>query len=225
MSKCGAFSGPYFPAFGLNTERYVLSTDNNIEDNTEWYGLKSPYSPRQAKELIPFENDLVALIRNIKFRKIRNTFQEKLKEDIKLIKDSHKTMTFADKTSNMYRLTKEQYDKLIMNSIPSTYKKANSNIKKQINKVGKNLVRDKEVIKRMETNEESNSFITIKDYKENFDNHPTVRLINPAKNELGRISKLILDNINKKISQKFEQNQWKNTDIVPDWFKQIKNNV
>ena len=107
VSKCGAFSGPYFPAFGLNTERYVFSTDNNTEDDTEWYGLKSPYSPRQAKELIPFENDLVALIRNIKFRKIRNTFQEKLKEDIKLIKDSHKTMTFADKTSNMYRLTKE----------------------------------------------------------------------------------------------------------------------
>ena len=70
VSKCGAFSGPYFPAFGLNTERYVFSTDNNTEDDTEWYGLKSPYSPRQAKELIPFENDLVALIRNIKFRKI-----------------------------------------------------------------------------------------------------------------------------------------------------------
>ena len=106
------------------------SKDNKIEDNTEWYGLKSPYSPRQVKELIPLENDLVELIRNIKFRKIRNTFQEKIKEDIKFIKDSHKTVTFVDKTSNTYRLTKEQHDKLIMNSITSTYKKANSNIKK-----------------------------------------------------------------------------------------------
>ena len=25
MSKCGVFSGPYFPAFGLNTERYSVS--------------------------------------------------------------------------------------------------------------------------------------------------------------------------------------------------------
>ena len=115
-------------------------------------------------------------------------------------------MTFTDNTSNMYPLTKEQYDKLIMKSITSTYKKANSNIKKQINKSGKNLMRDKEVIKRMETNEDGNSFITIKDHKEYFDNHPTVRLINPAKNELGRTSKLILDKINKKISQKFEVN-------------------
>ena len=40
-------------------------------------------------------------------------------------------------------------------------------------------MRDKEVIKRTETNEEA-----IKDHKENFDNHPTVRLIDPAKNEL-----------------------------------------
>ena len=199
------------------------SRDNIKEENTEWNGLKSPYSPRQVKEVIPFENDLVELIRNIKFRKIRNIFQEKPKEEIKLIKKSNKTMTFADKTSNMYRLTKEEYEQLIMNSITSTYKKANNNINKQINMAGKNLMRDKEVIKRMETNEEGNSFITIKDHKENFDNHPTVQLINPAKNELGRISKLILDKINKKISQKFELNQWKNTDVVIDWFKQIKN--
>ena len=71
----------------------------------------------------------------------------------------------------------------------------------------------------MEANEEGNSFITIKGHKENFDKNPTVRLVNPAKNELGRISKLILDKINKKISQKFELNQWKNTDVVIDWFK------
>ena len=84
-------------------------------------------------------------------------------------------------------------------------------------------MRDK-VIKRMETNEDGNSFITIKHHKENFDNHPSVRLINPAKNQLGRISKLILGKINKKkTSQKFGLNQWKNTDTVIDWFKQIKN--
>ena len=53
------------------------SKDNNKEENIERYGLISPYSPRQVKELNPFENDLVELTRNIKFRKIRNTFQEK----------------------------------------------------------------------------------------------------------------------------------------------------
>ena len=56
-------------------------------------------------------------------------------------------MTFADKTSKIYRLTKKQYDQLIMNSITSTDKKANNNIKKQINMAGKNLMSDKEVKK------------------------------------------------------------------------------
>ena len=32
------------------------STDNNVEDSTERYGLKWPCSPRQVKELIPFED-------------------------------------------------------------------------------------------------------------------------------------------------------------------------
>ena len=94
------------------------------------------------KERTPFENDLMELIRNIKFRKIRNTFEEKLKGNIKLITESNETMTFADKTSNMYRFINEQYDQLIMNSVISTYKKANSNIKKQINMTGKNLMRE-----------------------------------------------------------------------------------
>ena len=52
-----------------------------------------------------------------------------------------------------------------MSPIISTYKKANNNIKKQINMAGRNLMRDKKVIIRMETNEEGNSFITIKDHK------------------------------------------------------------
>ena len=137
--------------------------NSNKEENTKWYGLKSLYSPRHVKELIPFENDSVELIRNTKFRKIRKTFQENLKEDIKLMKEPNETKRSTYKTSNIYRLTKEQYEQLLMNSITSTYKKANNNIKKQMNMAGKNLMRDKEVIKRME----GNSFIIIKDHKEN----------------------------------------------------------
>ena len=45
----------------------------------------------------------------------------------------------------------------------------------------------------MEINGDNNSFITLKDHKENFNNNITVRLINPGRNELGRISKGILE--------------------------------
>ena len=55
---------------------------------------KITLQPQTIKKLIPFENDLVELIRNIKFRMIRNNFQERLKENIKLIKESNETITF-----------------------------------------------------------------------------------------------------------------------------------
>ena len=51
----------------------------------------------------------------------------------------------------------------------------------------------------MDINSKNTCFITSKDYKENFFNNPTVCLINPAKNELGRVSKAIPDNINKRL--------------------------
>ena len=75
----------------------------------------------------------------------------------------------------------------------------------------------------MEVNGKNNSFITLKDHKENFNNNPTVRLINPAKNELGHISKAILDTTNKNIREAMGLNQWRNTDTVIDWFKSIRN--
>ena len=52
----------------------------------------------------------------------------------------------------------------------------------------------------MQTNEENNYFISLKDHKENFQNNPTVRLIYPAKNGLEKISKVFLDKIIKNIT-------------------------
>ena len=93
----------------------------------------------------------------------------------------------------------------------------------QINNQGKNILKNKEVIKRMFVNGKQNCFITLKDHKPNFQNNPTVRLLNPAKNELGRISKTILDKINVNLRNSLHLNQWKNTQEVIDWFKDIDN--
>ena len=192
------------------------------EKITETYGLKSLKCPKQVRELIPFEKDLVAIFKNIKFRKINNNFQENLNKDIRTIKQSSKTMTFADKTSNMYRLTKDQYDHILNNAVTSTYKKASNKIKEKINIAGKNILKNDEILNRMEINGESNCFITLKDHNDNFENNPTVRLLNPAKNELGRISKVILQKLNLQLRQKLEINQWQNTQNVIDWFQQIQ---
>ena len=68
-------------------------------------------------------------------------------------------------------------------------------------------MKNKQVLHRLCINEESNCFFTLKDHKENFQNNPTVRLINSAKNEIGRISKVILDKINSGLIKPLKINQ------------------
>ena len=79
----------------------------------------------------------------------------------------------------------------VLGSCQIAYKKANKNIKKNVNQKGKEIVKKPldNIIDRMDVNTESNIFTTIKDHKKNFLNHPKIRFINPAKNELERISK------------------------------------
>ena len=91
---------------------------------------------------------------------------------------------------------------MIHNVITSRHKKASNNIKKQINIDGKLILKIKEVLNRLEKYGENNSFINLKDQIENFNNVPTVRLINPAKGKLGRINNAILDTASKNIFEK-----------------------
>ena len=44
-----------------------------------------------------------------------------------------KTLTFADKTSNMYRLEKEEYRRLLQNAVTTRYKKSIKETERRIN--------------------------------------------------------------------------------------------
>ena len=70
---------------------------------------------------------------------------------------------------------------MLNDSITTTYKKANDNIHNKINKDGKKLMKDKDILNRMlRTN-----VLLRRKTKPNFKNTPKARLINPAKNEIG----------------------------------------
>ena len=144
-----------------------------------------------------------------------------MKGDRNTIHNADTTLTFADKTSNLYKLKKEQYQKMLSDSITTTYKKASDNIHSKINKNGKKLMKDKDVLNRTLTNRKNECFITLKDYKQNFKNNPKVRLINTAENEIGRISKNILDKINHQLKDSLRINPWKDTSGVIEWFLKI----
>ena len=53
---------------------------------------------------------------------------------------------------------------------------------------------------------ENSSFITLKDPKENVNNNSTGSVINPAKNELERFSKMISEKVNESIREAMSLN-------------------
>ena len=73
--------------------------------------------------------------------------------------------------------------------------------------------------KRIETFLNRRLFITLKDHKGNFNYNPKCRLINPAKSEIGKISKFYRDKINQNIRRKSKLNQWRSTSTVILWYK------
>ena len=129
----------YVELFIKKLQRKAIFFINNSKETTEScasgsvYGLKSNKCPPQHKELTPFENDLIDLVKIIKFRKLRNDIQRKLHEDLRKVRSSKKALTFADKTSNMYRLEKEEYRRLLQNAVTTTYKKSNKETERRIN--------------------------------------------------------------------------------------------
>ena len=116
----------------------------------------------------------------------------------------------------------KQYHHLLQNAVTTTYKKCNKETERKINCEGIKYTKEANILDKVELNGTANCFITLKDHKANFLNHPTTRLINPAKNEIGRISKQILDQINSKLCEILKVNEWKNTANVINWFKKVE---
>ena len=201
---------------------YYYDKEDNDTDHQETYGFKTTKCPPQNRDLINFENDLLDMIRNISFKPVNNEFQTQLKNDIDTIRSSDKAFIPADKSRNFYEMTKESHDKLYVENITKTYRKTDSSAYNEINEEAKSIAKDLNLSKKVECLARSNAFITIKDHKDDFPNRPKCRLINPAKPELGKVSKFFIDKANKDIRNLTKVNQWHSTSDVIEWFKNIK---
>ena len=160
------------------------------------FGLNSTKCSPQVKQLVPFEENFKNLVKNLRLRKVDNKFQSTLAKDLKDIRSSNKTLSAASKTSNIHRFSKQEYSNLLQNAITLKYTKTDKHTVTNKTKEGIKHVREANIIDRIEINGTGNSFISLNGHKENYLNRPTKRLLNPAKNKTGRISKHILQNIN-----------------------------
>ena len=165
---------------------------------------------------------MLKLIEDIKFRKINDPFQTTLRNDVRKIKNSHEMIIPADKTRNLYLLQKDQYNKLLRDNITKHYKPASDRAYNSINAEAKSIAQKLDLDDRTEILAKKEAFITLKDHKDNFEHSLPCRLINPAKSEIGIISKKILDTILQNIRPIVAVNQWKNSMSVIEWFKNLE---
>ena len=163
-------------------------------------------------------------IQNIKFKDTKCSFQSKLNSDIKnKIKKPNTLLIQADKTPNFYAMNPSSYDKLIKENVTKTYKKSNNELVEKLDAQSARIAERLKLDDRVEKLAKTEAFVTLKDHKPNFNDHPTCRLINPSKSEIGAISKHILDDINTSIITSTKINQWKNTASVLRWFNSLEN--
>ena len=191
--------------------------------NGKKFGLPSKNRAPPVNELKAFEDDLVNMINNLSFRNVSDPFLNTINEDLKAVKSSDQVLIFADKTRNIYKTTTDNYNRLLTENITKSYKHGNNDMVDDINEELKLITKDLSIDDRVDIMAKKNAFITLKDHKENFESNPKCRLLNPTKSELGKISKAIVDNVNDAIRDALSVNQWKNTQSVIHWFKNIKN--
>lgn len=201
---------------------FYLHPEANVSTK-ETYGFNSSKTPPVIDEMRVFENRMTDLIQNIEFDNHSNDFQRQLKNDIKLINEETKLIIKADKTTNFYKMTPNDYSTLVEKNIHKTYRKSTNEQVNKINSEAKKIAEELDLDDRIDVIAQRESFITLKDHKPNFANVPTCRLINPCKSELGRASKRITERIVKNVVEASKVNLWRSTNAVLEWFNEIPN--
>ena len=195
-----------------------INTKNN-------YGFKTQKSPPFNKLLQNFEYDLLGMIKKIEFKEKSSKHQMQLIKQAKKINESPNIYMKADKTNNIYEMPFNEYDKIMKSNITKNYKKTNqsNNMEKIINDETKKISEELNISDRVGTLIKKESYALIKDHKTNYINDPKIRMICPARPDIGKISAKILKNVVSTIKTKLKLNLWTNTKDAIEWFTEYKN--
>ena len=102
---------------------FYEKSDDTPEKTVDNFGFKSIKTPPKNEHLNAFEADLYDIVRNIKFNRVSSEFQSNLSKDIKRINEDPLLFILADKTKNLCRLAKDNYNKLLTDNVTKSYKK------------------------------------------------------------------------------------------------------
>ena len=96
----------------LKWKAYHICKDNPQPVNEPangYFGFKTSTTTPPNEHLNAFENDLYGLNQKVEFTNVQNTFQQKLKKDVQSIKSSNNMLVYADKSTNLYELSRDHY--------------------------------------------------------------------------------------------------------------------
>ena len=145
-----------------------------------------------------------------------------MKISVNRIRNCEDILVKADKTENIYQVPANDYCKKLTDELTKEYRKVNKSELDKVNREAANLCSKLEIADRVEKFSEAPPFYTLKDHKETFNLRPSIRLINPAMSQVGKISKQILEKANKIIREKSGSKQWTSSSQPVEWFKNTK---
>ena len=70
----------FFKRMRWKASAFLGKLKDSDKDN---YGFKTVKYPSSVKELVPFENDMMDMIKNLEFKRVNNEFQSNLRNDIR----------------------------------------------------------------------------------------------------------------------------------------------
>ena len=73
------------------------------------------------------------MIKNLDFKIVNNKFQSNLRNDIKQIRRRNNLFISTDKSRNIYKVSKANYERMMHENVTKTYKKCNTNKSSSIN--------------------------------------------------------------------------------------------
>ena len=214
--------GTFVSNLRFRTWHFLNPSENRNEKET--FNFKTTKPAPSVAELKEFEDDLYELVANVKFRPIKKTtLQSTLKDNMVEMSQNNDIYVAADKTENYYRISRIEHDRLVSKNVRKDYKKGPANAINKVNNEDKKIAEELELDDRIYAFSEREAYITIKDHKENYRNNTKCRLINPAKTDIGKVSKQILSKIVTSLRESSPFIQWKNSFSVIDWFKGLQN--
>ena len=153
----------------------VATNPEKYKNNSKkTFGFNSTRAPPHIKELEELQEKLAEMVKNIQFTNpARNKLQDKLRSEIKEINKDTKLYVKADKTANHYKVSVEEYEKLVEKSIHSDYRKADAAKVNEIEQEAKTIAHKLELGNRIFKTSKREAKVTLKDHKGSFSHNPT----------------------------------------------------